>query len=88
MRGDLNKGTYLDPDLGRQRWVDFADEWAESRDWTGTTRDTFLAACRARLVPHIANMPLAAFELLDLQRLQTKLKNHPYAPKTVELTMT
>lgn len=37
--------------------MDFADEWAGSQDWKATTREAW-PMLRARLVPHLGQMPL------------------------------
>jgi hypothetical protein len=40
-RGERAKarGTYVDPASGRQRFDDFADDWAVGQDWKASTRD-------------------------------------------------
>ena len=43
-------GNYVDPRRGRQRFEDFAAEWAESQDWKETTRESW-PYIEARLLP-------------------------------------
>lgn len=53
-----NRGVYVDPGLGRQRFDAFADEWAASQDtWKEGTSDAW-PYIRARLVRHVGEMQL------------------------------
>jgi integrase len=78
-------GTYVDPELGRQRFDEFAAEWAEAQEWKQTTRDGWPSVLR-RLQPVLGDMPLASIDLLALKRARKKL-GEEYAYKTVKLTM-
>jgi hypothetical protein len=35
------RGTYVDPASGRQRFDDFAEDWAVGQDWKASTRDAW-----------------------------------------------
>lgn len=85
LRGDLVRGTYVDPDAGRQTFATFADEWAASQDWKPTSRDSW-AAHRARLVKHLGPLPLASIDLLVLRKVQQEL-GATYARSTTTTTM-
>jgi integrase len=81
-----NRGTYVDPGLGRQRFDAFADEWAASQDtWKEGTSDAW-PYIRARLVRHIGAIQLRDVDQLVLKRLRRDLAAD-YAPNTVKLTM-
>ena len=85
LRGDLVRGTYVDPDAGRQLFRDFADEWSSAQDWKATTRESWRYT-RTRLMAHLGDVPLAAIDRITLQTVQRKLSDK-YARNTVELTM-
>lgn len=78
-------GTYVDPRRGRQRFADFAAEWAEGQDWKDTTRESW-PYIEARLLPLIGNAQLAAVDQLMLKRVRAVLAKQ-YAHATVKLTM-
>jgi integrase len=78
-------GTYVDPGRGRQRFADFAKEWAEGQDWKDTTREAW-PYIEARLDPLIGKAQLAAVDQLMLKRVRAALAKE-YAHATVKLTM-
>jgi integrase len=78
-------GNYVDPRRGRQRFGDFAAEWAESQDWKETTRESW-PYIQARLLPHIGRAQLASIDQLMLKRLRAALSKD-YSRATVKLTM-
>lgn len=85
-RTDMRRGTWVDPRLGRQTFLGFADEWAAVQDgWKQTTRDNW-PYVRARLEPLAGSMPLGAFTPLMLKKLRADLGKR-YAPATVSTTM-
>lgn len=86
-RTDMRRGTWVDPRLGRQTFLAFADEWAAVQDgWKQGTRDVW-PFVRARLEPDLGGLPLAAVDQLALKRLRAKLADR-YATETVRHTMT
>ena len=78
-------GSYVDPARGRQRFSDFAAEWAEGQDWKDTTQESW-SYIKARLDPLIGKAPLAAVDQLMLKRVRATLAQD-YAHATVKLTM-
>jgi integrase len=80
-----NRGTYVDPQLGRQRFAAFADEWAAGQDWKEGTRESW-SYIRARLVEHLGDMPLATIDQLTLKATRAALAED-YSRNTVKLTM-
>jgi integrase len=85
VEGDIVQGRYVDPDAGRVKFLTFANEWAEAQDWKATTRQGW-PFHRARLEVHLGHLPLAAVDLLALQRTQQALAEN-YARSTVTTTM-
>lgn len=82
---DKARGQFVDPSAGRQTFGAFADEWASSQDWKGTTRDSWRFV-RGRLMPVLGSRPLASIDLLTLQTARRELSDK-YAHSTVTLTM-
>lgn len=85
VRGDLARGTYVNPDAGRQSFASFADEWAAGRDWKATTRQSWNSV-RPRLMRHLGAFPLDAIDLVRLETVQQALGDE-YMRSTVETTM-
>ena len=84
-RGDMARGTHVDPGAGKQPFIEFADEWAAGQDWKATTRDGWRYV-RARLATALGSTQLASIDLIALQALQRDLAG-TYARTTVETTM-
>ncbi len=56
IEGEKVRGSYVDPSAGRQTFLAFADEWAESQDWKATTAESWTYV-RARLEPLVGARP-------------------------------
>jgi integrase len=78
-------GNYVDPRRGRQKFAEFAAEWADSQDWKDTTRESW-PYIEARLLPIMGKAPLASIDQLMLKRARSELAKE-YARATVKLTM-
>jgi integrase len=85
IRGDIVRGSYVDPHAGRQTFESFADEWAAAQEWKGTSRDAWQYH-RSRLLPLLGHLPLAAIDLMTLQAAQRTLRER-YARTTTTTTM-
>lgn len=85
VRGDLARGSYVDPDASRQTFASFADEWAAAQDWKATSRESWRAH-RRRLLEHLGPLPLGSIDLVRLQATQQALGER-YARSTVTTTM-
>jgi integrase len=83
--GDLARGTYIDPALGRQTFESFADEWATAQDWKATTREQW-SSVRARLISRLGDKPINSIDRLALQAVQRDLAKK-YARTTTTTTM-
>jgi hypothetical protein len=81
-----NRGTYVDPSLGRQRFDALAEEWAEAQDtWKEGTSEAW-PYIRARLKRLIGDIQLRDVDQLVLKRLRRDLAKE-YSANTVKLTM-
>src|SRR5262245_60977974 len=85
IRGDLARGAYIDPSAGKQTFRSYSDEWAEAREGKGTRRDSWTHV-RARLLPHLGDLPLASIDRLTLERTRAELGKR-YARTTTGTTM-
>jgi integrase len=79
-------GTYIDAQLGRQRFRDYAAEWAAAQDWKASTRRDTWPKMLKRLDPEIGGLRLADIDRLTLERLRATLADR-YARSVVEGTM-
>jgi integrase len=74
------------PDAGRQRFSDFATEWAEAQDWAPTSRESAASVIR-RIVRYLG--PATRLDQVDALRL-SRLRNdlvRDYAHGTAVLTL-
>jgi integrase len=78
-------GAFVDPNAGRVRFAEFAEEWAAAQDWKATTRESW-PPVMARLEPLLGAMPLSSIDQLTLKSARQKLAAK-YARSTVTLTM-
>lgn len=86
--GDLIRGTYIDPDAGRQLLGAFADdEWAPAQDWDPATREAW-ENIRKRLERHTAILraPLASIDQLMIKAARSSLRKR-YAHSTTNHTI-
>ncbi len=79
-------GTYVDAQLGRERFRDYAKRWADAQDWKASTRRDTWPKILNRLEPHIGGLRLADIDRLTLERLRATLAER-YARSVVEGTM-
>lgn len=70
---------------GRTTFGDFAEEWARTRDWKDTSRQSW-ASVSKRLEPLLGSRPLLTIDRLCLEGVQQRLGER-YARSTVTLTM-
>lgn len=79
-------GTWVAPDAGRDRFVDFGAEWGGAQDWGPTTRESFGSVLRriGRVLGE--NTRLDQVDQLRLQKLRADLVAQ-YEVETVKLTM-
>jgi integrase len=85
--GDLSRGSWVNPRLARQPFIEWADEWAAAQDtWKATSTAEQWSSVRKRLDTRIGRVPIGAVDAIRLKRLRAEL-GEVYAPNTVTLTM-
>jgi integrase len=86
VRGDLVRGTYVDPSEGRRTtFGDYADRWMAAQPWRPSTRDTTEAVLR-RILPTFGERPIGSLRTSELQAWANALSTN-LAPATVEGTV-
>ncbi|CAN5658670.1 tyrosine-type recombinase/integrase [soil metagenome] len=85
-RSDIRRGTWVDPDLGRERFSEFAERWAEAQDWKPTTRDSFGPHLR-RISKRLGKLELGAIDRLVLESTRRGLLDAGYARSTATISM-
>ena len=84
LRGDLARGVYIDPQAGRLRFQDYAEQWRAGqlhRRSTATQTETYL---RLHAYPIFGHLPLGAVRRSDIQSW-VKGRSEVLAPGSVEL---
>ncbi len=83
----LDRGEWVDPDLGRIRWVEYSDLLMESRvHLSARTRETD-RRCHERACETIGDVPLSRITPDLIRRLMAELAAIGYAPETIAKTM-
>jgi hypothetical protein len=85
VRYQVRRGTYIDESKRSQPFGEFAAEWADSRDWTATSRQSWRDVCK-RIEPYLGDKPLADIDKLMLETMQQSLRKS-YKRNTVKLTI-
>lgn len=84
LRGDLVRGRYVDPALGRESFRDYAERWREvqlHRPGTATSAEQQL---RLHVYPTIGDLPIASVRSTDVQALVKRLEQR-LSPGTVRV---
>jgi integrase len=84
IRGDLARGSYIDPDAGRILFKEYAEEWRAAqvhRRGTAAATESYL---RLHAYPKLGNRPIAAIRRSEIQGW-VKDRSEVLAPGTVEL---
>jgi integrase len=84
-RTSVRKGTWVDPELGRERFDEFARRWATSQDWKASTRESFGPHLR-RIVKHLGDVELGDVDKLALERTRKGLTD-TYARSTATISL-
>jgi integrase len=84
-RSQVRRGVYIPDAKKRQTFADFSAEWAASRDWKETSRQSWPDVYK-RMEPYLAHLCLGDIDRLVLEAMQVDLRKR-YARSTVELTM-
>jgi integrase len=71
IRGDLLRGTHVDPAAGRVLLADFARTWLEAQPHRAGTALLYERTLRLHVYPRIGDRPLASIRRSDIQALIT-----------------
>jgi integrase len=82
--GDLARGTYVDPGLGRETFGDYALAWQARQVHRDSTAATLESHLRLHILPTLGPMPLVAVRRSDVQAW-VKGRSEVLAPATVRL---
>lgn len=85
LRTAARTGTWVAPDAGRERFVDFAATWAEAQDWAHSTRESFGSHLR-RLGRYLGSVRLDQVDQLRLTKLRSELVRD-YAINTATISL-
>jgi integrase len=84
VRGDLARGSYIDPDAGRISFREYAEEWRAAqvhRRGTAAATESYL---RLHAYPRLGNRPIGQIRRSEIQAW-VKDRNEVLAPGSVEL---
>lgn len=85
IRGDLVRGTYIDPGAGRVSFGDYAREWQAAQvQHRAATADLVGRHLKNHILPAFEDRPLSSLKRSDVQAWVTALTDK-LAPSTVEL---
>lgn len=85
-QADVRRGTYVDDRAGRELFVDYAERWAESRDWKPATREQWAVTLRRMTWALGDGARLCDVDQLAYAAAKAKLSRR-YAAETVAGTM-
>lgn len=83
IRGDLTRGTYVDPTAGRVLFSHYAKQWAASQPHRPSTAQLYERTLRLHVLPAIGDRQLSSLRRSDVQALVGAL-NGKLSPKTTE----
>ena len=82
VKGDIQRGAYIDPDAGRITLRKYAAEWLESRTFEATTRERVDQRLRLHILPNLGGKTLAELASRP-SAIQAWLKALPGSPRHV-----
>lgn len=82
VRGDLVRGTYVDPVGAKRTFKDVADEWQTSKVWRPSTRELVERHFALHVYPVLGERPIGAIRPSELQSFVKGLSDD-LAPATV-----
>jgi len=83
----LDRGEWVDPDLGKVPWSEYSDQLLASRGHLAARTVETDRACHARAAPVIGDVPISRLTPELLRELIANLSAAGYAPETVAKTM-
>ena len=83
----LDRGEWVDPDLGRVPWAEYSEHLQASRVHVADRTAETYRACHARAAPLLGDIPLNRLSTELLRGVISDLTKTGYAPETVAKTM-
>jgi len=84
VRGDLARGTYVDPDAGRCSFGDYAQQWLGIQVHRPSTAAKLDSDLRNHVLPFLGHRPIGAIRHSEIQAW-VKNRSEVLAPATVEV---
>ncbi len=84
IRGDLARGTYVDPAAGRRTFEDYAEAWQEAQVHRASTRVLVESHLRNHVLPFFGNRALSSVRPSEIQAW-VKGRTEVLSPATVEV---
>jgi len=87
VRGDLVRGQWVDPALGRRTFSKYADEWLETKaDVSPRTMQNIEGRLENYVRPFFGELPLAGIRPMHVRSFVSELVGQELAPSTVKAT--
>jgi integrase len=81
---DTMRGTYVDPNAGRETVGQYATRWADGQPWRGSTRENRTSIIARHIVPAFGSMRLHAVRPSDVQSWVGRTAAAGYAASSVQ----
>ncbi len=81
VRGDLARGTYVDPSAGRVLLEDYADRWLSAQPHRPSTARLYERTLRLHVTPVLGDRQIASLRRSDLQALVGGLNGPASRPR-------
>lgn len=82
VEGDLRKGSYVDPDAGKERFRVFAARWLEGQTFEETSRQATQVRLNSMIYPYFGDWPIGSIRPTDvrgwLRWMQQEKKSQGY----------
>ena len=83
VRGDLVRGSWVDPRAGRETFADYAARWRAAQPHRAGTARLYERTLRLHVLPRLGHRPIASLRRTDVQALVTAM-SQDLAPHTVD----
>lgn len=84
VEADKLRGTYVDPDAGRDRFKTYAEHWLSVQVIRGNTTDLYRSRLDNHVLPVLGDRPLAAIKRSNVQGFVKDLEQKGLAASTIE----
>jgi len=84
---EINRGTYIAPERGRQTFEHYAELWMRTLDPSPSTKANYESILNRHLLPSLGQMEVSRIQWLTLENLKNSLLEKGLHPKTVRNIM-